>query len=81
MDRVGGVLLQVWTLLCRQFVARLLLRIRGLRRVRSHGSRKQVEMARRRETVGEYLDNRFMKSASVLGRATSSSRVSSSSDE
>ena len=35
----------------------------------------------RRETVGECWDNRFMKSASVLGRATSSSRVSSSSDE
>ena len=52
VDRVGGVLLQVWRLLCRQFVARLLLRIRirGLRHVRGHGSRKQVEMARRRET-------------------------------
>ena len=84
VDRVGGVLLQVWRLLCRQFVARLLLRIRirGLRRVRGHGSRKQVEMARRRETVGECLDN--MKSASVLhvlGRATLSSHVSSSSEE
>ena len=51
VDGVGGVLLQVWRLLCRQFVARLLLRIRirGLRRVRGHGSRKQVEIGEERD--------------------------------